>query len=303
MSRKNKIFRAIFCVVIVITFFLSTFVKVWAANAYLSPSSGTYHVGDTIKVRIMASSDKSMNAMSVKVSFSRNTLKLSSVSKSSSLISLWPREAVYSNNDGFASFEGVVLSGYTGSSGNMITLIFEAKAEGKASVWFDNVSILANDGDGTNIFSGGLNRADFNIGKAEKTPIVETKISSCPDISPDESKISCVALNVGEKINEVESDNNLPTNSLLVTIAVAFIIVLALLTIYLLVLIFKLKRYFKEKLSKAEVIISEDFKNLKSDLTPKDSPAMTSESAKILGEVANTEENIIKEVENIENES
>ncbi len=69
--------------------------------------------------------------------------------------------------------EGVILSGYSGSNGTVATLSFKVKAIGNANVKLTNSSVLANDGQGTNILSS-MGQANFTIIKAvEKiAPIV-----------------------------------------------------------------------------------------------------------------------------------
>lgn len=137
-----------------------------AASLNLVPSSGSYEVGDTINVRVVLSSPtQSANAVSATIDFPRALLSLNSISKSNSLVSLWAQDPIYSNTNGTANFEGVILNGYTGSNGTIITLSFKAKAAGNANIKFTSSPILANDGLGTNI-STGSGQANFNISKA-----------------------------------------------------------------------------------------------------------------------------------------
>lgn len=163
----------------------------FAASLNLSPSSGSYDVGDTINVRIVLSSPvQSANAVSATVDFPKALLTLNSISKSNSLVSLWAQEPSYSNASGTANMEGVILNGYTGSNGTIVTLSFKAKAVGNANVKFTASSILANDGQGTNILTG-AGQANFNITKAEEkvapvTPVVENK--SADSINIEELK-------------------------------------------------------------------------------------------------------------------
>ena len=165
-------------------FFFSLFVLLFAqtilaADLNLSPSSGTYHVGDTIKVRIVLSTPtQSANAVSGTLSFSKNLLTLNSISKSGSLISLWAVEPSYSNSAGTANMEGVILNGYMGSNGTILTLSFTAKAEGSANLKFTSSSVLANDGAGTSILSN-TGQANFSIEKAVE------KIATTPKIGPE----------------------------------------------------------------------------------------------------------------------
>ena len=157
---------------VLIVFALPSFAL--AARLDFVPNNGTYKVGDTISVKvIVSSSDKSVNAVSSNISFSKNTLALSSISKSSSIISLWAQDPSFSNGSGTASIEGVILNGYLGSYGTVATLNFRVIATGNAYVSFNGASVLANDGLGTNVLASN-NSAAFtiieNIKKEEPIP-------------------------------------------------------------------------------------------------------------------------------------
>jgi len=134
-----------------------------AATLYVSPASGTYEVGEVVSVRILVSSDQSVNAVSGSLSFSNDTLTLSSISKSGSFVNFWTQEPTFSNGAGTIDFEGVSLgSGYSGSGGTVITITFRAKAPGTARVSFTAASILANDGQGTDVTEA-KNGASFSV--------------------------------------------------------------------------------------------------------------------------------------------
>jgi len=152
-------------------FLLSPIYYAKAANIGFSPSSASYQAGDTINVKVYVGTDsKSINAISATVKFPSDILSLTSISKVGSIINLWAQEPSFSNGDGIASFEGVVLNGYTGNAGNAVTLIFKAKKNGTANLSFNSASVLANDGNGTEVLyskgSGSLTIA------AAKTPEV-----------------------------------------------------------------------------------------------------------------------------------
>ncbi len=172
MSRFYKIF--LFSIFIL--FFAQTS---FAAELKLSPSSGSYRVGDKINVKIvLSSSGQSANAVSGTLSFSKNVLTMNSISKTGSLVSLWAVEPSYSNTAGTANMEGVILNGYFGSSGTILTLSFRAKAIGDANIKFTSSSVLANDGEGTSIITG-TGQANFSIDKAVE------KVAPAPKIGPE----------------------------------------------------------------------------------------------------------------------
>jgi hypothetical protein len=79
-------------------------------------------------------------------------LQIVSVDKTNSIINFWISEPAFSNPTGQATFEGGVYNpGFSGSQGKVVTYLFKAKAAGVADLTFARASILANDGQGTNI--------------------------------------------------------------------------------------------------------------------------------------------------------
>ncbi len=153
--------------------------QVEAASLSFIPSSGPYFVGDRFSVSIfVSSSDQAMNAISADISFSQERLELLSISQAGSIIGFWAQEPVYSNQSGEVFFEGVVLNGYQGTAGKIVTLAFRALASGEATLYFSSGVVLANDGLGTKIPSN-FGSAKFNISalkKKEEVPVIEFAI-------------------------------------------------------------------------------------------------------------------------------
>src|SRR5438128_1513511 len=86
-------------------------------------------VGDTfsVPVYLTTASGESANAASATVLYPAHTLELLSVSKSGTIISIWPSEP--GGQGGAANFEGVILNpGFTGTRGTIVTLTFQAIA-------------------------------------------------------------------------------------------------------------------------------------------------------------------------------
>lgn len=133
--------------------FLFAGIKARAATLYLSPSSGSYEIGKTFSAVVFVSSaDKAMNAASGVLAYPADKLEVTSISKSGSIFSLWAQEPSFGS--GNVTFEGIVLNpGFKGSAGKIITINFKAKASGSAAINFSSGSVLANDGNGTNILT------------------------------------------------------------------------------------------------------------------------------------------------------
>ena len=134
-----------------------------AATLHFSPQSGTYEVGQLFSVQVLvASPAKKMNAVGATISFSPSDLELISLSESGSLIEVWGESPEFSNSTGRVSFEGLILDGYQGESGKIITMVFRAKNPGEATLRFSSGGVLAYDGLGTSILAG-LEHASFTI--------------------------------------------------------------------------------------------------------------------------------------------
>lgn len=162
-----------------------------AASLYLSPNSGSYNLGQSFSVGVfVASSDEAMNAASGIISFPNDKLEVTSVSQSNSIVNFWVQQPAYSNSDGRVSFEGLVLNpGFTGASGRIATINFKAKGAGSAIVKFSSGSVLANDGQGTNIlkslgtFSFSIEIADTGTTATEaESPVVTSGTPLAPRI-------------------------------------------------------------------------------------------------------------------------
>lgn len=136
-----------------------------AADLRFTPVSGSYKIGDVFSVSVLvSSSDKAVNAIQSNIIFPVDKLTLVSLAKVSQGIGLWVQEPTFSNTNGTASFEGIILNpGYQGAGANLVTLTFRAKAEGNASLKFSQGAVLANDGLGTNVLTN-LGTANFVIG-------------------------------------------------------------------------------------------------------------------------------------------
>lgn len=161
IKMRNKI-----GIIIVSCFLLLVASQTQAASLYLSPSLGTHTVGSTFSVSVYVSSpDQAANAASGVILFPQDKLEVISLSKVGSIITQWmPREPGFSNAKGEIHFEGIVFNpGFTGSAGKIININFKVKAAGIAPLSFSSSSVLANDGQGTNILTS-LGKASFSLG-------------------------------------------------------------------------------------------------------------------------------------------
>lgn len=162
-----------------------------AEAATLNLGSASVSVGGTVSIPLTVSSSESLNAISANLSFPTDKLSLISVSKSPSVITLWAQEPVYSNANGTVSLEGIVPNpGYSGSGGRVATLVFAAKAEGTASVTFGTASVLANDGQGTNILT---NASSGSISIAGAVPAQAPAAPTTPEAQTEPAPSGSIA--------------------------------------------------------------------------------------------------------------
>jgi hypothetical protein len=170
-------------------FFASMSAPVFAATVRLAPSDTTIEVGDTVLVRIaLTSEDQAVNAVSGVLHFPNDSLELTSLSKSASIIGLWVQEPSFSNLQGTVRFEGVILNpGYTGSGGTILTAKFRALKKGLSALTLTDTQALANDGSGTDILtaSSGTSITITTVSvvpapKATPTPSVPSTVEQAP---------------------------------------------------------------------------------------------------------------------------
>ncbi len=167
----NKFLKSLIVIAAILVLGLGSLAE--AATMSFTPSAGQYAVGQTIAVAVLlSSSDQSANAVSATISFPTDKLSVTSVSKAGSIIQLWAAEPSYSNAGGSVAFEGIIPNpGFQGAGGRLVTIYFKIKAQGQGPVILTKSSVLANDGQGTDILTN-VNNADFTLIAAAQQPPV-----------------------------------------------------------------------------------------------------------------------------------
>ncbi len=164
------------------------------ATLSISPSGGSYAVGDTFSVLVsLSTGGESINAGTGEIHFDTSLLQVTNLGYSQSIFSLWTENPSFSNSAGTVNFSGGVPNpGYNGSSGAILRITFKTKAVGQAEVSFNSGSVLANDGQGTNILKN-KNSATYTVSaksiseqKSETTIVPSTIITS--STHPDQEK-------------------------------------------------------------------------------------------------------------------
>jgi len=161
---KIKASKTIFSFVLAI--FILAFFNIQSVSAStlgISPSTGSYGIGAAFSVTVyVASPDQEMNAVSGLITYPSDKLEVTSVSTSGSMVDLWVPSSGPTYGGGSVNFEGVSLSPFKGGYAKVLVISFRTKAVGSALLNFSSGSVLAHDGQGTNILSG-LGSARFEI--------------------------------------------------------------------------------------------------------------------------------------------
>jgi len=176
------IFRGLFSALLILTgIFWGQ--NVLAATAYFSPASGSFAEGKNFTVNIFVNTkDVAINNAEAVISFPSDLLEVVSVSKSGSIFSLWVEEPTFSNSAGTISFNGgVPTPGYTGAAGKLVGVVFRVKKAGMASLTFSSAAVRANDGLGTDVFTGG-GSASLNLTATEKPTIDGEEVPAVPAV-------------------------------------------------------------------------------------------------------------------------
>lgn len=141
-----------------------------AATMSLSPGTGVYQVGGTWTTRVVVNTaGKPINAAEGTLSFNTSELQVLGISKGASIFSLWTIEPTFSNATGKVTFGGGSPQGYTGSAGTVMSITWKAKANGTPKVNFSSGSVLAADGQGTNVLTG-MTGGTYTVSVASASP-------------------------------------------------------------------------------------------------------------------------------------
>ena len=170
------------------------------ASLYVTPETGTYTIGETFDVQVLADSGGApINAAEADITFDPAALSVVSLSKDGSLLSTWPAQPSFSNTEGTIGFSGVAASKYTGSAGLLITITFKALQNGQDGAHFASGAILAADGIESNIITS-MHSSLYTIQPVE----VPAQSGNADAIAPavtDASATSTSASNTSDSIS------------------------------------------------------------------------------------------------------
>jgi hypothetical protein len=140
-----------------------------AAELVISPSTGSYSKGQSFTTTVQVNpQSKSVNAVEAKLSFDNTKLSVVSISKTGSVFSLWTTEPTFSNAAGTIDFGGGSPTPFTAKS-SLISITFRTLDAGDGKVSVSAASVLAADGLGTDVYTGGVG-ATYTVTAAETLP-------------------------------------------------------------------------------------------------------------------------------------
>ena len=149
--KQNSFYRAVLAIGIQI--FVPCFAH--AATLNMTPATAAVSVGDIVTENVVVNSNgQAINNAEGVLQFPTNLLSVISVSKSNSIFSIWIQDPSFSNSAGTVSFNGGVPNpGFSGNGGNVITITFEVKQSGTATLSLGSDAVRANDGLGTDVLT------------------------------------------------------------------------------------------------------------------------------------------------------
>lgn len=145
--------RFFITLIVIICFFVAQ--NSDAATLSLTPSTSSVTVGNIVSISVKVNTQgKYINNSEAIIQFPTDLLEVVSISKNSSIFSLWVEEPSFSNTKGQITFNGGIANpGFNGSNGTLAVVTFKAKKAGSASVIYGDSAIRENDGLGTNILN------------------------------------------------------------------------------------------------------------------------------------------------------
>ena len=193
-------FRSFIHTYVTLVFLVSLFFVghvAYAAEVVVSPSTGTYTKGQSFTATIQVNPQgKSVNAVEAKFTFDNTKLAVVSVSKTSSVFSLWTTEPAFSNSAGTIDLGGGSPTPFTAKS-NILSVTFKALAEGSGNVNVSTASVLAADGLGTNVYTGAGNATFTVTAGTTPSPPKEEEDVGVP-LKKEEEKDSDAAITFGD---------------------------------------------------------------------------------------------------------
>lgn len=196
VNSKIKFSKFLLGATLVVLFFSCITEKIFAASLSFSSKNSNVSIGGIVSIQVWVGTDKKyINNIDGIIQYPSDLLDVLSISKSSSIFTMWVEEPKFSNIDGKISFNGGLPNpGYLGENGEIISVVFKTKKQGTASIFFSEAAVRENDGLGTDILK---NKSNFIVNiisdnfvpkivpslslKTPETPIVSSSLTPNSD--------------------------------------------------------------------------------------------------------------------------
>jgi len=180
LTKKNKLI--FFSAAAIFVFFVFGMSNASAATLKITTSKTNLFVGEIATLWIAVNTEGvAINNSEANIQYPTDLVEVLSVSRGSSVFSMWVEEPTFSNTTGVINFNGgLPTPGYAGSSGNIISITVRAKKAGQADFSYSGAAVRANDGLGTNVLTGQSGTTLVIAPKEEKSVIQEEKRSEVP---------------------------------------------------------------------------------------------------------------------------
>jgi hypothetical protein len=134
--------------------FLPVSVAAEGGVLYVSPERAEHTIGDVFDVQVLVDSGgTAINAAEAEITFNPAAVAVENLSTDNSLLEVWPTLPVFSNEDGYVRFSGLMRSTYSGDHGHLLTITFRALRNMSSNARFAAGAVLAADGIGSNIIT------------------------------------------------------------------------------------------------------------------------------------------------------
>ncbi len=118
-----------------------------AAQVFIAPSELLLNQERSVTLNLNTE-DQSINAVEMNLAFSPLDFSLKDVNDGNSIVNVWLTRPAFSNVSGTISFSGIIPGGFTGASGDLVTLTLVPLRSGLLPIQISNARTLLNDGTG-----------------------------------------------------------------------------------------------------------------------------------------------------------
>ena len=172
MTKFQKFFLLI--LFSVLYFMFSTDVRAQALN--LKAPKTTYAVGESFQVSLtIDTAGRYVNTVSGKVIVPTDKFQILDVRYGNSIVTLWVERPKVDGAKGTITFAGGVPGGFSGSAGPILSFVIKAKAAGSGTLALQEIKVLLNDGQGTELSGVKSGSLKLAIEKAKPLPLPSPK--------------------------------------------------------------------------------------------------------------------------------